>query len=144
EELVSHKHAQQKIKELASLRDDFFKAGKVPNQDNEATWSAFKQAVRGFNRKKNAFYRNLKKEQHENLKQKKALIEIAETNKESEDFETVTPLMKKIQNDWKKIGRVPGKENDKTWKQFKAACNHYFDRMHASKDEANQEELAAF
>ena len=46
--------------------------------------------------------------------------------------------MKKIQNGWKKIGHVPRRDSDKIWKQFKEACNHYFDRMHASKKSENQ------
>ena len=52
--------------------------------------------------------------------------------------------MKKIQSDWKKTGHVPRKDSDKVWKQFKAACNHYFDRLHASKNEENKEEIQAF
>ncbi|MBT8260149.1 MAG: DUF349 domain-containing protein, partial [Bacteroidia bacterium] len=64
-------------------------------------------------------------------------------NKDSEDFEVTTPLMKKIQNDWKKIGHVPRKDSDKIWKQFKASCNYYFDRLHAQKNEANKDEVEA-
>ncbi|HZH70064.1 MAG TPA: DUF349 domain-containing protein [Flavobacteriaceae bacterium] len=30
------------------------------------------------------------------------------------------------------------------WKEFKAACNHYFDRLHAEKNEANKGEIEAF
>lgn len=144
EEFASHKQVQQNIKQIEALRNDFFKAGKVPKKDNETIWSAFKEATRNFNRKKNAFYKNLKKDQYDNLEKKKALVKIAEENKESDDFETVTPLMKKIQSDWKKIGHVPRKDSDKIWKQFKTCCNHYFDRMHASKNEENKEETAAF
>jgi len=63
-ESVSDKHStlQQQIKKLEELREAFFKAGKVPQKDNEKTWSSFKDAVRAFNRGKNAFYKNLKKE----------------------------------------------------------------------------------
>ena len=52
--------------------------------------------------------------------------------------------MKKIQSDWKKIGHVPRKDSDKIWKQFKTACNHFFDKLHASKNAANKVELEAF
>ncbi|HAB28555.1 MAG TPA: hypothetical protein DCE27_13280, partial [Xanthomarina gelatinilytica] len=48
-------------------------------------------------------YKNLKKDQYENLQKKLDLIKIAEDNKDSDDFEATTPLMKKIQSDWKKI-----------------------------------------
>jgi len=144
QDIKSHNAWQKKIKEIEQLREAFFNAGKVPINVNEATWAKFKNAVRTFNRNKNAFYKSLKKTQYENLEQKKALIKIAEDNKDSEDFESVTPLMKKIQSDWKKIGHVPRKDSDKIWKQFKNACNHYFDRLHAERKAENKELYEAF
>ena len=140
----SHGAWQKKIKAIEELREAFFSAGKVPIKVNEATWAKFKEAVRSFNRKKNAFYKNLKKDQYKNLELKLDLIKIAEDNKDSEDFETVTPLMKKIQSDWKKIGHVPRKDSDKIWKQFKAACNYYFDRIHSKRNAASKEQIEAY
>jgi hypothetical protein len=137
----NHSGWQQKIKEIEVLRDQFFNAGKVPSNVNEQTWSEFKTAVRDFNRNKNTFYKGLKKDQFDNLNKKLELIKIAEDNKDSDDFTTITPLMKKIQSDWKKIGHVPRKDSDRIWKKFKDACNSYFDRLHAEKNEANKEEL---
>jgi len=140
----AHQSWQQSIKALEDLRNTFFKIGKVPQKDTEASWKAFKDAVRGFNRKKNQFYKSQKQEQFDNLTKKKELIRIAEENKDSEDFDVATPLMKKIQDEWKHIGHVPRKYSDKIWKEFKAACNHYFDRLHAEKNEANKGEMEAF
>jgi len=140
----SHGSWQKKIKEVEALREAFFNAGKVPLKVNEATWAKFKDAVRTFNRGKNKFYKDLKKDQYENLQKKRELIKIAEENKDSEDFAVVTPLMKKIQSDWKKIGHVPRRDSDKIWKQFKNACNHYFDRMHAERKAENQHLYDAF
>ncbi|EPR72919.1 hypothetical protein ADIWIN_2007 [Winogradskyella psychrotolerans RS-3] len=134
----------EKIKDIEALRDAFFKAGKVPLKVNESTWAKFKGAVRTFNRGKNSFYKDLKKDQYDNLKKKKDLIQIAEDNKDSDDFATVTPLMKKIQNEWKKIGHVPRRDSDKIWKQFKAACNHYFDKMHTERKAQDQHLYDAF
>lgn len=140
----SHGGWQKKIKEIETLREAFFNAGKVPIKVNEATWAKFKDAVRNFNRKKNAFYKELKKEQYQNLQKKRELVKIAEDNKDSEDFEATTPLMKKIQSDWKKIGHVPRKDSDKIWKQFKTACNAYFDKLHSKRNEANKEFIEAY
>lgn len=132
----NHRGLQKQIKELEKLRESFFKAGKVPQKDNEKTWTSFKEAVRTFNKNKNAFYKNLKKTQQENLDKKRALLEIAVSLKDSEDFDTATPEMKRIQSEWKKIGHVPRKYSDKLWKEFKTACNHYFDRIQATKNSA--------
>ncbi|MDX1462449.1 MAG: DUF349 domain-containing protein [Marinirhabdus sp.] len=136
----NHSSWQHSMKKVQELRDAYFETGKVPRSKNKEIWNAFKEATRDFNRTKNQFYKDQKKEQYANLEKKRALVQIAEENKDSDDFETVTPLMKKIQQDWKKIGHVPRKDSDKIWKQFKGACNHYFDRIHAKKNEASQEE----
>src|SRR5690554_4420705 len=143
-DVKTHNEWQKKIKEVEALRNEFFGAGKVPIKVNEATWAAFETAVRNFNKKKNAYYKNLKKDQYENLQKKLDLIKIAEDHKDSDNFEATTPLMKKIQSDWKKIGNVPRKNSDKIWNQFKTACNHYFDKLHAAKNEANKEEFEAY
>lgn len=140
----THQTWQKKIRKIEELRQEFFNAGKVPLKVNEDTWAKFKSSVRNFNRKKNSFYKSLKKEQYDNLQKKMELIKIAEDNKDSKDFESVSPLMKKIQTDWKAIGHVPRKDSDKIWNRFKAACNHYFDQFHAERRSENQELFDAF
>ena len=139
-----HQTWQNTIKKVQELRDQFFEAGNVPRSKNKEIWSSFKEATRNFNKEKNAFYKIQKKEQFDNLAKKRELIKVAQDNKDGDDFETLTPLMKKIQTDWKKIGHVPRKDSDKIWKEFKAVCNHYFDRLHSQKNEANKEEVANF
>lgn len=141
--VTSHNQWQKLIKEVEGFREDFFGAGKVPARVNEETWAAFKESVRAFNRNKNSFYKNLKKEQQDNLNKKIELVEIAEANKDNDDFEATTPLMKKIQDDWKQIGHVPRKHSDKVWKDFKAACNHYFNRLHSQRNQAQKTEFDA-
>ena len=143
QKINSHSDWQKRIKAIEVLRSQFFNAGKVPLKVNEETWAKFKEAVRAFNRAKNTFYKSLKKEQYVNLQKKLELIKIAEDNKESDDFEVITPLMKKIQSDWKKIGHVPRKDSDKIWKQFKDACNYYFNRIYSKRNAANNESLEA-
>ncbi|MCF8714879.1 DUF349 domain-containing protein [Joostella atrarenae] len=140
----SHSGWQKLIKEVEKLREDFFNAGRVPYKVNEQTWADFKETVRKFNRNKNSYYKNLKKDQQENLDKKMALVKLAESLKDNDDWDKTTPIMKKIQSDWKNIGHVPRKYSDKIWNEFKAACNHYFDKLHAKKNEHFKEELEAF
>ncbi|MBT8320132.1 MAG: DUF349 domain-containing protein, partial [Eudoraea sp.] len=138
---ASHKDIQKQIREIEQLREAFFKAGKVPQKVNEQTWSEFKTAVREFNRKKNTFYKGLKKEQQHNLEKKRALLELANSLKDSDDWESTTSEMKRIQREWKTIGHVPRKFSDKIWNDFKGACNHYFERLHALQDKAHAKDI---
>lgn len=140
----SHKYWQQKIKELEKLRQEFFKIGKVPKQVNDKIWNEFKEVTATFNRVKNGYYKNVKKDQHDNLQRKNALVEKAEALKDSEEFKAATEVMKQIQAEWKTIGHVPRKYSDKIWKSFKDACNHYFDRLHGEQDEVNKEQVEVF
>jgi len=126
----NHSEWQKGIKEIEYLKEKFFKIGGVPRKENNMLWSDFKSSVRVFNNKKNNFYKLLKKEQTENLRRKQELTDIAEQNKDSENFEATLVLMKSIQNQWKEIGHIPRKESNKLWKRFKSSCNHFFDRYH--------------
>ncbi len=144
QDIKNHSAWQKQIKVVEDLRQQFFNAGKVPLKSNEATWKKFKDTVRIFNRKKNAFYKSLKKDQFSNLQKKLDLIKVAQEHKDSTDFDMATPIMKRIQTEWKQIGHVPRKDSDKIWSQFKTACNHYFDRLHQERNSANEEETEAF
>jgi hypothetical protein len=140
----SHSQWMVQIEKVEALRTAFFNAGKVPVEVNESTWKSFKNAVRDFNSFKNSFYKEIKKDQNENLNKKNALVAQAQALQNSDDFETTTNTMKRIQEEWKQIGHVPRKASDKVWSEFKTACNYYFDRLKEQKNESNAQEVAAF
>ena len=144
EKVNAHTQWLAQIEKVEALRTAFFSAGKVPSDVNEETWASFKTAVRNFNSFKNSFYKDIKKDQNENLSKKTALVAKAKELQESLDFASTTPIMKKIQDEWKQIGHVPRKYSDKIWKEFKDACNHYFDKLKEQKNEENSEEVEAF
>ena len=138
----SHNDWQKSIVEIEKLRKKYFDIGKLPYNKSEAVWQEFKAATKKFNSSKNVFYKGEKSAQNDNLKKKMELVELAESIKDSEDWNEATNTMKRIQSDWKKIGHVPRKFSDDIWKRFKNACNYYFDRLHAQKNEQNKEQLA--
>src|SRR5690606_15422100 len=69
---------------------------------------------------------------------KKELLDIAEKIKDSDNWKETTQEMKRIQAQWKKIGHVPRSESDKIWKQFRAACNYFFNRLTDHNKELDQ------
>lgn len=144
EKVNAHAQWMAQIEKVEALRTAFFSAGKVPSEVNEETWASFKTAVRNFNSFKNSFYKDIKKDQNDNLSMKAALVAKAKELQESTDFAAATPIMKQIQEEWKQIGHVPRKHSDKIWQEFKNACNHYFDKLKEQKNEENGEEVEAF
>lgn len=140
----THSEWQQLIKEVESLRDQFMKIGRVPADKQDEIWTDLKEELRAFNQAKNIYYKDIKKDQQENLKIRLQMIEKVNELKDSTDFETVTPILKKLQEDWKKVGHVPKKHADDLWKQFKDSCNYYFDRFHEYRKEHVSEEMENF
>ena len=130
----THNDWQKSIKDIEALRKKYFDAGKLPYSKSESIWKKFKDATKQFNQQKNKFYKQEKSTQQKNLQAKLDLIKIAESIKDSEDWETTTNTFKKIQSDWKKIGHVPRKFSDDIWNKFKTSCNYYFDRYHNQKN----------
>lgn len=130
----THNDWQKSIRHIEDLRGKYFDAGKLPYSKSEPVWTSFKDATKRFNQEKNKFYKKEKNIQQENLRAKLELVDLAESLKDSEDWKNATVTFKRIQSDWKKIGRVPRKFSDNLWKKFKAACNHYFDRYYDQKN----------
>ena len=144
EKVSSHAAWLGQIEKVEALRNQFFAAGKVPSEVTDQTWGDFKNAVRSFNVLKNSFYKDIKKDQNDNLSKKQALVAKANELKESTDFAVTTPIFKQIQEEWKTIGHVPRKFSDKLWAEFRAACNEYFEKLKEQKSEVNEEEVQAF
>lgn len=144
EKVNSHAAWLGQIEKVEALRNQFFSAGKVPSEVTDQTWADFKNAVRSFNVLKNSFYKEIKKDQNDNLAKKQALVDKANELKLSTDYAATTATFKQIQEEWKTIGHVPRKFSDKLWTEFRAACNEYFEKLKEQKAEVNPEELAAF
>ena len=126
---TKHSGWQKSSKALEALRAEFKAIGFVKSDENDNVWEAYKAAQRGFNKAKNEFYKEEKIRQRESLEKKKALITLAESLKDSDDIAGASQQLKQAQADWKNTGYVPKKEGDKLWEAFRAACNHFFDRL---------------
>lgn len=144
ENVHSHNAWTAQVAKVEALRNDFFATGRVPAEVNEETWTKFKNAVRSFNVLKNSFYKDIKKEQNNNLQLKQALVTKAQELQDSTDFAATTPVMKQIQEEWKTIGHVPRKFSDQLWKDFRAACNIYFENFKAHKNQVDPDEAEAY
>ncbi|MCK5781701.1 MAG: DUF349 domain-containing protein [Flavobacteriales bacterium] len=140
----SHSQWQSRIKRIEGLKKEFQTVGRVAKSHNDEIWQKFKDATRVFNKKKNDFYKGLKKEQIDNLEKKLKFVDLAESLKDSEDWKETTETLKRIQSDWKKIGHVPKAQSDEIWNKFRGACNHFFDRLTENRKGKDSELITNF
>lgn len=135
----SHNQWKKATDEMDALRESFKKVGRINHPQNDVLWDLFRVSNRTFNQHKNNFYKGQKREQMQNLERKRDLLAKAEVLKESDNWKETAAELKRIQNEWKKIGYVPRPESDRIWAAFRDACNHFFDRFTAHNKERDVE-----
>ena len=147
--LDTHKAWQNAINKYNKLREDFKTIGYVPAKESKATWQEFRDIGREFMRLKNVFYKEQKKEYNQNIDGKKALIEKSKAIVESETWESRVQEMKDLQKEWRGVGFVPRKLDNKLWHEFSEVQKIFFDRLKtgfqhlSSEQEAMQKEKLA-
>ena len=110
--------------------NDLFKVWKTlgPAQKklNDEIWARFKGSMDAFFSNKKEFFSRLKEQQLENYNRKLQLCVAAEALADSKEWKKATDRIKKLQEEWKKIGPVPKRHSDKIWKRFRSACDAFF------------------
>lgn len=135
------KEWNQKTLEILALQKNWEQVGGVPRakakEVNKKFWNAFKS----FFHAKNVFFKKLDEERDANLKAKQALVARAIELKDSGDWEKTTNEFKSLQQKWKDVGPVPEKVREKIFKEFKTACDFFFDQRRVQQHNADNEQV---
>ena len=146
QEMTGHNEWIEKTNELLSIQKEWKTIGYAPKKDNNLIYARFRKACDKFFEKKAAFYAETYENQKENLEPKKEIVVQANAIKDSNDWKTTTEKLIELQKKWKEVGPVPRKESDRLWKQFRAACDTFFNNKSAhfsGKDESFEDNLKA-
>ena len=129
----------EKTKQILEIQKKWENTGGLPRahakEINRKFWSSFKN----FFSNKNQFFKKLDSEREDNLLKKQEMVKRAQELKESDDFQATAEKLKQLQREWREVGPVPGKFRESIYKEFKAACDEFFERKRASKDDASKE-----
>lgn len=128
-----------KTKEILELQKQWEAIGGLPRDAAKAVNKQFWNAFKSFFNHKGQFFKKIEESRLDNLKKKEALVEKAETLKDSEDFGGTAEALKTLQRQWKEIGPVPERYRNQVYDKFKAACDHFFNRKRESAGQSEQE-----
>ena len=117
-----------KTKELLAIQKEWEAIGAMPKDQAKAVNKKFWGDFKSFFHNKSAFFKTLDSQREDNLKKKQELVEKAITLQNNEDWDETANAYKALQREWKEIGPVPGKEREKIYKKFKAACDEFFNK----------------
>ncbi len=127
----------QKTQQILELQKKWDAVGAVPRAKakdlNKKFWSAFKT----FFHNKGIFFKKLDEERSNNLKAKQELVKRALELKVSEDWSKTSQEMIELQKKWKEIGPVPEKQREKIYKEFKEACDFFFEQRRGTQEKAD-------
>ena len=120
---------------LKALQNEWEDIGPVRNEDWEVLKENYWAAVRASYEKINAHYEGRRSMLLDNLAKKNELLEritkyVAEIPAETsmKYWDAATADILAFQEEWKKIGFGPRKENEEVWTAFRAQCDAFFDR----------------
>ena len=117
---------QKKSNEVNELFKVWKSIGPAQKKQNDEIWNRFKGSMDLFFNNKKEFFSKLKEQQIDNYNRKIQLCVEAEAIAESREWKKATDQIKKLQEEWKKIGPVPKRHSDKIWKRFRSACDTFF------------------
>ena len=118
-----------RTKELMSLKDKWNSIGGVPKTSSRNISKDFWNSFKEFFANKSKFFKKIDESFKANLKLKKDLIEKVNELKSSDEWEKTSKEIQSIQQEWRKIGKVPIKEKDSIYKEFREVCDIFYERM---------------
>jgi hypothetical protein len=113
-------------KEIEEIQAKWRTIGFATRKDNQKIYERFRAACDQFFERKRASFTEFKDSMNENLAKKMAIIEEAESLKDSTDWKATSERLIELQKQWKEIGAVPRKKSEQIWKRFRAACDAFF------------------
>lgn len=135
------KEWNQKTKEVLELQKKWDAIGGLPRtkskEVNKKFWAAFKT----FFSNKSQFFKKLDEERGANLKKKNELVQRALELKESSEWDKAANELKNLQNQWREIGPVPEKFREKVYKEFKDACDFFFEQKRNQHGKVEHEQV---
>ena len=127
--------------QLKDLRQGWIKTGPVEKDRVDELEARFQAATDAFFIRKKEFLAQKKAMTNRVFDQYKELIHKSEALQNSTEFEDTTRKLKQLQQAWKEVeGTLPRKQANDLWTRFRAAHNHFFERLKVHIESRRQEQ----
>jgi hypothetical protein len=131
EGLAENKDVVDSFRKLQYYHERWKEIGPVAREKREELWERFKEATAAVNKRHREYFEQIHAKEEQNLVEKTKLCEEVENakveNEESFDcWQKMTDFIVAKQEEWRKIGFAPKKDNDKIYERFRAACDKFF------------------
>lgn len=133
------KYWDETTAKILQFQEDWKKIGFGPKKENEEVWLAFRAQCDRFFASKKEFFGEIQNEFDKVAEKKKALIDKANELKDSTDWKNTANQLVTLQKQWKTLGSSGQKNEQRLWKQFRGACDIFFDNRQKHFETADAE-----
>lgn len=131
EKLQENENIVEAGRALQQLHNEWAEIGPVARELREDLWNRFKAASTVINKRHQAYFDSLHEQEQANLEKKQALIEQLKgvdltqitTAKQWNDAQQT---IQSIQDEWRKIGFAPRKQNQAIYEEYRNLCNAFY------------------
>ncbi|MBI1838058.1 MAG: DUF349 domain-containing protein [Flavobacteriia bacterium] len=142
----STKDWEEKTQELLKIQEVWKQIGFGPKKENEEVWHLFRMECDNFFAKKKAFFDTIRVTFDAIAEKKQSLIDQANNLKTSTDWKKTSEQLITLQKRWKELGNAGQRNEQRLWKEFRAACDAFFNAKQAfynEQDKLNETNLIA-
>lgn len=136
EEIKDSEDWENTHNEYQKLMDQWKKIGPVPRKKSSKIWKKFKGAMDHFYDRRREFFKEVKEERKDNLKEKEDILDQLKALKTHDNPIEAVNQAKPLQEEFKKAGYVPIKHKNRMWKEYRETCDVIYDRFRAAKSAA--------
>ena len=122
---------------LVALQKEWKTVGPAVKKQSDAVWKRFVSACDYFFEQKAKLTVNVRQEERNNLKQKKAVIAAINEQLANADEKEAVKNIRELMKQWQGIGHVPFKEKDKVYAEYKKAVDAAYDKLDMKESRAN-------
>lgn len=140
EEILSKTNIHQFTNAYEGLRKAFVAVGKVPTKKRDDLWVEFKGKAKQFRKKRDQYYKKLRRKYDENVVKRETIISQIEALKTQENAKENRQKVVALQKEWKTIGPVSRLDHKRLWDTFREVCDEYFLQLNSDRDKASAQE----
>ncbi len=143
--LKSVKEWEDVTKEIFEIQGVWKLIGFGPKKENEEIWTLFRAECDSFFALKKEFFDKLRSGFDALAEAKQKLIDQAVILKSSTDWKLAGEQLIQLQKNWKNIGNAGQRNEQRLWKEFRSACDEFFNAKtahFAEQDKLNESNLA--
>lgn len=117
---------------IEALFNEWNAIGPVSKRKTKKIWTRFKKAIDNLQKQRRNVFKQQRNEQKDNLAKKREIIEQIAGLAGAEDHDEALAKVKELQGSFADVGFVPIKQKDKVWKNYRDACDAFFNALRAS------------